>query len=54
MDASEVATIAYQALKRGQMVVIPGNSNKALGLLAKLLPRRVALWLLTFGQKKAN
>ncbi|HEX8237079.1 MAG TPA: SDR family oxidoreductase [Abditibacteriaceae bacterium] len=54
MDASEVAAQAYRGMRRGQMVVIPGTSNKLLALLAKLLPRRLALWLLTMGQRKAN
>lgn len=54
MDAAEVAAQAYRGLRRGQMVVIPGASNKALAVLAKFLPRKLALWLLTFGQNKAN
>jgi short-subunit dehydrogenase len=54
MDAADVAAQAYRGMKRGQMVVIPGTSNKALALLAKFLPRRLALSLLTLGQKKAN
>ena len=54
MDASEVAEVAYRAMKRGQMVAIPGASNRALAMLAKLLPRKFALWLLTLGQQKAN
>ncbi|MDF2439130.1 MAG: uncharacterized protein JWN98_114, partial [Abditibacteriota bacterium] len=54
MDAAEVAAQAYRGMRRGQMVVIPGTSNKALALLAKLLPRKFALWLLTVGQEKAN
>lgn len=54
MEAKDVANQAYRGMRRGQMIVIPGNSNKALAVLAKALPRRFALWLLTFGQKKAN
>jgi short-subunit dehydrogenase len=54
MDATDVAAQAYRGMRRGQMVVIPGASNKALALLAKFLPRRLALSLLTLGQKKAN
>lgn len=54
MEAREVAEVAYRALRRGQMVAIPGASNRALALLAKLLPRKLALWLLTWGQQKAN
>ncbi len=54
MDAAEVAAQAYRGMRRGRMVVIPGASNQALALMAKLLPRRFALWLLTFGQNKAN
>ncbi len=54
MEASEVARQAYRGLKRGQSVVIPGASNQALAVLARLLPRRFALWLLTFGQQKAT
>jgi len=54
MEASEVAAQAYRGLRRGQMVVIPGASNQALALLAKLLPRKLALRLLTLGQRKAN
>ena len=54
MDVTDVAAQAYHGLRRGQMVVIPGASNKALAVFAKLLPRKFALWLLTFGQKKSN
>jgi short-subunit dehydrogenase len=54
MEAAEVAAQAYRGMQRGQMVVIPGTSNKLLALLARLLPRRFALWLLTLGQQKAN
>lgn len=54
MDAKVVAAQAYHAMRRGQMVIIPGASNKALAVLAKFLPRRLALSLLTFGQQKAN
>lgn len=54
MEASQVAAAAYRGLRRGRLVVIPGPSNQALALLAKLLPRKFALWLLTLGQKKAN
>jgi short-subunit dehydrogenase len=54
MSAAEVASQAYRAMRRGQIVVIPGVSNKALAVLAKLLPRQFALWLLTLGQEKVN
>jgi short-subunit dehydrogenase len=54
MEAAEVALQAYRGMRRGRMVVIPGTSNRALALLARLLPRGFALWLLTLGQKKAN
>jgi len=54
MDVSDVANQAYRGLRRGQMVVIPGSSNKVLALFAKILPRKLALWLLTLGQNKAN
>ncbi len=54
MDASEVARQAYRGLGRRQMMVIPGASNRFLAVVAKLLPRKLALRLLTLGQKKAN
>lgn len=54
MDAAEVAAQAYRGMRRGQAVVIPGWSNKALSILAKLLPRKFAIWLTTIGQTKAN
>jgi short-subunit dehydrogenase len=54
MEAAEVASQAYCGMRRGQMVVIPGASNKLLAILAKLLPRRLALRLLTLGQQKSN
>lgn len=54
MDAAVVAAHAYRGLRRGRMVVIPGASNKTLAVLSKVLPRKLALWLLTFGQNKAN
>lgn len=54
MEAADVAIQAYRGMRRGQMTVIPGASNKALAILAKLLPRKLALWLLTLGQNTAN
>jgi short-subunit dehydrogenase len=54
MDAAEVAAQAYRGMRRGQAVVIPGLSNKGLALLAKLLPRKLAVWITTIGQQKAN
>jgi short-subunit dehydrogenase len=54
MDAAEVAAQAYRGMRRGKMVVIPGTTNKLLALLAKLLPRKLALWLLTRGQEIEN
>lgn len=54
MEAGEVAAQAYRGMRSGRMMVIPGTSNKLLAILAKLLPRKFALWLLTFGQEKAN
>lgn len=50
MEASDVAAQAYRGMRRGTMVVIPGTSNKTLVLVGKLLPRKLALWLLTLGQ----
>lgn len=54
MDAAEVALQAYRALNRAQMVVIPGALNRFLVLLAKILPRRLALRLVSFGQNESN
>lgn len=54
MEASVVAAQAYRGLHRGQMIVIPGVSNRFLALLAKLLPRKLALRLVSLGQDKAN
>ena len=54
MDASEVALQAYRGMRRGQMIIIPGASNQFLALLAKILPRKVALWITTVGQNSAN
>ena len=54
MDAQTVALAAYQGMRRGQMVIIPGPSNQFLAFLAKILPRKVALWLTTMGQNSAN
>lgn len=51
MDASKVAAQAYRGMRRGQMVVIPGASNKSLVLIGKFLPRKLALWLLGLGQQ---
>ncbi|HEX8834646.1 MAG TPA: SDR family oxidoreductase, partial [Abditibacteriaceae bacterium] len=42
MNADDVAAQAYRGMRRRQMVVIPGSSNKALAVLAKFLPRRFA------------
>lgn len=54
MEAADVAAQAYRGLRRGQMMVIPGHFNQILAVLAKLLPRKLALRLLTLGQQKAN
>lgn len=54
MDAATVAKQAYAGMLRGQAIVIPGWTNKALALMAKFLPRRVALALVKRGQSSVN
>ena len=54
MDAGVVAAIAYRGMQRGQPIVVPGFSNKALALLAKFLPRTMALALVKRGQTAVN
>ena len=44
-SAERVAREGYDGLMRGRRVVIPGSSNKAAAWLARLLPRRLVLWL---------
>ena len=41
-----VAQEGYDGLIRGRRVVIPGTNNKLAALLARLLPRRLVLWLM--------
>jgi short-subunit dehydrogenase len=41
-----VAQEGYDGLMRGRRVVIPGTNNKLAALLARLLPRRLVLWLM--------
>ena len=54
MDAGVVAAIAYRGMQRGQAIVVPGWSNKALALLAKFMPRSWALALVKKGQTAVN
>ncbi|MEA2978826.1 MAG: uncharacterized protein QOF09_649 [Alphaproteobacteria bacterium] len=44
-SAPRVAQEGYDGLMRGRRVVIPGSSNKVAAWLARLLPRRLVLWL---------
>ena len=44
--AERVAQEGYDGLMRGRRVVIPGSKNKGAAWLARLLPRRVVLWML--------
>src|SRR3954469_24341563 len=41
-----VAQEGYDGLMRGRRVVIPGSNNKLAAWLARLLPRRLVLWLM--------
>jgi short-subunit dehydrogenase len=50
MSAREVAQIGLRKFRAGQVVVVPGASNRALVLLPRLLPRSLARW----GVKKYN
>ena len=45
-SAERVAQEGYDGLMRGRRVVIPGSKNKGAAWLARLLPRRVVLWML--------
>jgi short-subunit dehydrogenase len=44
-SAPRVAQEGYDGLMRGRRVVIPGSNNKATAWLARMLPRRLVLWL---------
>ena len=50
MSAKEVAQIGLRKFRTGQVVVVPGGSNRALAFLPRILPRRLARW----GVKKYN
>jgi len=45
-SAERVAQEGYDGLMRGRRVVIPGSKNKGAAWLARLLPRRIVLWML--------
>ena len=45
-SAERVAQEGYDGLMRGRRVVVPGSANKAAALLARLMPRRLVLWML--------
>ena len=45
-SAERVAREGYDGLMRGRRVVIPGSNNKAAAWLARMLPRRLVLWLM--------
>jgi len=40
-----VAQEGYDGLMRGRRVVLPGSTNKAAALLARLMPRRLVSWM---------
>lgn len=42
MDAHTVAKVGYAALKKGQVVVIPGFQNKVISFFARHIPRSLA------------
>jgi short-subunit dehydrogenase len=44
-SAGRVAQEGYDGLMRGRRVVIPGSNNKLAAFFARLLPRRLVLWL---------
>lgn len=50
MDASTVAAIGYNALKKRKMIVVSGYRNKILAFMARIVPRGLALkitrWLM--------
>lgn len=54
MTAEDVAWQAYRGMQRGQAIVVPGWTNKALAILAKFLPRSLALKLVKRGQRTVN
>ena len=51
MDASTVAMVGYNALKKGKIVIIPGLQNKIIAFLARHLPRvlvtRITGWVMS-------
>ncbi|MGF1761638.1 hypothetical protein L4D76_27805, partial [Photobacterium sagamiensis] len=51
MDARAVAEVGYTAMKKGQVVVIPGLQNKVIALFARHAPlalaTRISGWLMS-------
>ena len=45
MSAEQVAQIGYQAMMRGQAVVVPGFANQVLAFSVRFTPRSMARWL---------
>jgi short-subunit dehydrogenase len=45
-SAERVAQNGYDGLMRGRRVVVPGSANRVAAWLARLLPRRLVLWML--------
>jgi len=44
-SAERVAQEGYDGLMRGRRVVVPGSTNRAVTLLARLMPRRLVSWM---------
>jgi short-subunit dehydrogenase len=45
MDPAVVAATAYEGLRAGKAIIVPGLRNKVVPLVARCLPRRMVLWL---------
>ena len=44
-DAASVALAGYRAMMAGQVLVVPGLSNKLVALASRLSPRRLLIWI---------
>ena len=51
MDASTVAKVGYQALKKGKVIAIPGLQNRLVPYLMRIIPRSVGIAIMKRGSE---
>jgi hypothetical protein len=54
LSAERVAKEAYEGLKRGRRIVVPGWTNKVAPVLARMLPRAAMLRMIHAAQNVRN